>query len=424
MAFAFLIFSSVFPIFAEGNEYLPTQYLTKSKILPNSIEKMSQNGIIKRRKIAQKAFLTALLCVTGTNIEITSIRNVSSSYATFKIHKVNGVNIDYSNNTRDNKSLNLQIAILINEAKKNKNIELNIVNKGQKVILSSAKINNYFLNQLTICKIGEKILELIKKYKSQICVGETIKFGEIINLNKNIPLMNGFVNILGELLKNENTPKIFELTSNSKKLDPITNPDHIELLNKKPNDFPKLMIYYQKIFFAGILSALGAKVSVKENNSVITADGLPVRISLWIINSFRTKSKELERGFSYTIKYINFICSRNEEIKIETLQMSYSTPIKVVINKTITLDVNDLYNLGQKFYNLICKMLDEKTLATIDHLHLIPLNKNPALIQGIKEIFKEYTGKELPDLKITQEEILPTDWDDSSITQEKTCLES
>ena len=63
------LFSSGPPIFADGDEYLPTQYCKKHQI-PTKSSQLQSDKLFKKRRIIQKAFLTGLLLATGADIEI------------------------------------------------------------------------------------------------------------------------------------------------------------------------------------------------------------------------------------------------------------------------------------------------------------------------------------------------------------------
>ena len=94
------------------------------------------------------------------------------------------------------------------------------------------------------------------------------------------------------------------------------------------------------------------------------------------------------------IKLINSIFPP-EKLKIETVPMSYSVPTKVTINNEIVLNENDVINLGQRFYNLIYKMISENALTLYKINRAIHLDSNIGFTKNVKKIFKEYTGKDL-----------------------------
>ena len=88
----------------------------------------------------------------------------------------------------------------------------------------------------------------------------------------------------------------------------------------------------------------------------------------------------------------------SKKLKVEALQASNLIPTKVIMENKIYLDENDIFNLGQRFYNLFYKLTCENIIKHRP-CTILCLNEVPSFSQGVKEIFKEYTGKDLPDLK-------------------------
>ena len=75
------------------------------------------------------------------------------------------------------------------------------------------------------------------------------------------------------------------------------------------------------------------------------------------------------------------------------------TPSQVTINNRIILNETDIFNLGQRFYNLIDKIVSEcPATLFIYYGDLINLSRSAEFNKEVKRIFKDYTGKDLPDL--------------------------
>ena len=387
---AFLcIFSAGAPVFADGDEYLPIQYCKKHQI-PT---KRSVSAILsKKRKIVQKAFLAGLLIATGTNVEI-AFRKKNST-PDFSVQKINGINVGVSNSTAKQ---NNEITAILN-ALQNKNFKFEFSNNRKYLTILSAKINGYFLNQNTIYKMGKKILELVLDNKP----GEAPHI--LVNLNDDIELKHKILNIFNGLFehnptKSETTLKFFELPSDSKETEPVTNPVLVNYLKQHSDASSHLIVCYQKMFFAGLLSALGAEVIAMKKMPFKRE--FPECVEIHKVAKYPSKfTGERYRFLENVVKHINYIFLP-EKLKIESLPLSYFTPIKVTIDDQIVLSESDIFNLGQKFYNLIYKILSDPVVhhQVIKPFQLINLNELPLFTQGVKEIFKDYTGKDLPDLK-------------------------
>ena len=395
MAFS-CIFSAGTPVFADSDdEFLPIQYLKVHQI--STKPSLSQSDkLVKKRRIAQKSFLAGLLLATGADIEIAFRKKYKNllSLTDFMVKKINNIDVNVSITSANQ---NNEIAALLDALKdENFKFEFNSRASRQLVILN-AKIKDHFLSQSTMYKMGEKVLELIAEKRSTIPAHVTI------NLNNDIELKDKVLNIFNGLFepnptKNENTLKFFELPSDSENLELVTNPAHVDYLKQHPDASSHLIVCYQKMFFIGLLSAFGTKVTAKLKET--TDSSFPECIKAHTINKYRLHLKgEYYVFLSNMIKYINSSFPP-EKLKIETLPLSYLVPTKVTINNQIILNENDIFNLGQKFYNLIDKIVSECPSELSIYLgYIIDLSKTSKFTQGVKEIFKEYTGKDLPDLK-------------------------
>ena len=392
MAFS-CIFSAGTPVFADDDDkHLPIQYRKTHQIPTKSLSRSSTLDV--KKKIAQKAFLTGLLLATGANVEITFRKKHESKLllSGLMVTKINntGVNVPHLSVKQDN-----EIIALLN-ALKNENFKFEFTNRSRKqIVIISAKINDHFLNQSTMYKMGEKVLELIAEKKSRMPSHVPM------NLNDDIRLKDKILNIFNGLLEpnptiSENPIKFFELPSDSKKMEPVTNPAHVDYLKQHPDATSHLTICYQKMFFMGLLSALGTKVTAKVKETL--DDTFPECIKFCKINKSRITGEENYAFLGNTIKKINSSFPP-EKLKIETLPISYMTPSQVTINNRIILNETDIFNLGQRFYNLIDKIVSEcPAKLFIYYGDLINLSRSAEFNKEVKRIFKDYTGKDLPDL--------------------------
>ena len=387
MAFS-CIFSAGTPVFADGDEYLPIQYCKKHQIPTKPSVTVA---LSKKRKIIQKAFLAGLLFATGANVEIVFLKK--NSIPNFTVQKINDTYVDVPNSSAKQ---NNEITAILN-ALQNKNFKFEFSNRRKHLTILSAKINGYLLNQNTIYKMGEKVLELIVEKKS------TIPAHVAMDLNDDIELKYKILNIFNGLFehnptKSENSIKFFELPSDSKETEPVTNPVHVNYLKQYPDTSSYLLVCYQKMFFAGLLSALGEEVTVMEKMPL--KKEFPECVEIHKIAKYPTKfTGDRYRFLENMVKHINYIFLP-EKLKIESLPLSYFTPIRVTIDDQIVLNESDIFNLGQKFYNLIYNILSDPAVHQVTRpFQLIHLNNLPLFTQGVKEIFKYYTGMNLPDLK-------------------------
>ena len=392
----FLAFSCIFsagaPVFADGDEYLPTQYSKKHQIpTKKALQSVSYARFIKRR-ITQKAFLTGLLLVTGADIEIAFRRNFKNIPTDFMVKKINN---EYVNVSSSSSNQNNEIAALL-DALKNENFKFEFNSRSSKQLtILSAKIHDHFLSQGTMYKMGEKVLELIMEKRPDV------RARIPMSLNNDIELRNKILNIFNGLHKNnstENTLKFFGLTSDSRNPEPVTNPDHVDYLKQHPDATSHLIVCYQKMFFIGLLCAFGTKVKIKLKE---TPDGsFPECMVIHHVDQHKINRKKEYYGFlENMIKHINSSFPP-EKLKIETSPLSYSMPSKVTINNQIILNETDIFNLGQRFYNLIYKIAHEYLIQLFRNCTgFIDLNEVTQFTQGVQAIFKDYTGKDLPYIK-------------------------
>ena len=391
----FLAFSCFFsagaPVFADGDdEYLPIQYRKKHQLPPKRSEHVT---LSRRRKTVQKAFLVGLLLATGANIEIAFRKKQKKPIAHFIVQKINDINIQVSKSAAYQDH---EIAALLNALKcENFKFEFSNTSRNQATIIS-VKINDFFLSQSTMYKIGEKILNLITEKKSDVSSYDPI------NLNDDIKLRNDICNIFSVFLEynpNKNTLNFFELPSDSKKIEPVINPAHVNYLKRHPDAASRAVICYQKMFFTGLLSAIGIKVTAKEKIAEIFDDVFPQCIEIHNVDHYHVNcTGEYYKFLENIIKRINYIFPP-EKLKVEALPLSYLTPTKVTINNQIVLNETDIFNLGQRFYNLVDIMLFNYSAKLSACYGLISLNESINFTKGVNKIFKDYTGQDLPDVK-------------------------
>ena len=392
----FLAFSCIFsagaPVFADGDEYLPTQYSKKHQIpTKKALQSVSYARFIKRR-ITQKAFLTGLLLVTGADIEIAFRRNFKNIPTDFMVKKINN---EYVNVSSSSSNQNNEIAALL-DALKNENFKFEFNSRSPKQLtILSAKIHDHFLSQGTMYKMGEKVLELIMEKRPYV------RARIPMSLNNDIELRNNILNIFNGLSKNnptENTLKFFGLTSDSRNPEPVTNPDHVDYLKQYPDATSHLIVCYQKMFFIGLLCAFGNKIKIKLKETPDSS--FPECIIIRYVDQHKINRKKEYYGFlENMIKHINSSFPP-EKLKIETSPLSYSMPSKVTINNQIILNETDIFNLGQRFYNLIYKIAHEYLIQLFRNCTgFIDLNEVTQFTQGVQAIFKDYTGKDLPYIK-------------------------
>ena len=338
--------------------------------------------------------MIALLCSLNVDVEVDFNLSNLSTYDNFLITKV-GKTAVRTRNAHDNTS---QLKAILQYVSENlKNVKFDLISRG--ILISSAKINEYILSQRTIYELGGKILEIIQSRRQSLVLNHVYR----VNLRKDNVFIKSTSEVLGDLLnanpsKDENTYNFFELPSGNKKLEPIINPVHVNYLKEHPENSSLVSVCYQKTFLASILSTFGINISVKPQLEA-TDKNFPECIILSRINNYYTQTEGTHCSFlTIMIKFINEFISA-EKLKIETVSMTYSMPTKITINNSIVLKENDIFNLGQRFYNLIYEMLSKGTLKAPNSYCLVYLHQSDEFIQNVKKIFKEYTGKDLFDSK-------------------------
>lgn len=400
MSFILLTSSLSAQVFAGGNDdmlSLKASYPRKSTDPKKINQEGTNSSLWKKRQVAQKAFLIALLCSLDIDVKVYFKSSTLSTYDNFSIAKVGNLTVDIKR-TNNNSS---QLKALIQCVSENmKNVKFNLFSKSSSMIFSAA-INDYLLNQGAIYETGVKIFEIIQNKRKSSLLSKTY----VVNLTQDRTFKRNVSNALGDLLtsnhdKDENICNFFELPSSSKKLESITNPVHVRYLKEHPENSSLVSICYQETFLEAILSAFGINISVKPHMKTAAKD-FPKCVRWLKINKFNIQEKSSSGlSLAFIIKCIINEKSPPDKLKIETVETSYSMPIKVTIGNSIVLNENDVFNLGQRFYNLIYEMLSKGILKSTNPLFSIHLQQSCEFVRNVKKIFKEYTGKDLPDIKL------------------------
>lgn len=389
IAFTFLISSGGAHISA--NEYdivlspSPQKYKTKTKPVSGT----DRYTKYFHNKIVQKAFLAALICSLGMDLEVIIHKPSKKIKHNFTVTKANNLNIHSSVLYYHNS----QISGMLNILKTKRDYEFEVITRGNSDQINSAKINGYFLNQTTILNIGEEVLKLIceQKPKKSSC--------QSLNLTNDPVFRQRVLDILGKIAypdSNSNEFKFFELPSNFNSLEPVTNRSHLSYLKEFPQKLSEVIACYNKTFLIGLLST-------SENLTVIRKLGpyekrvSPDCIPLYKVdNVFFNRSKTPSGIISNLVGYINYIF-RPEKLRVGSLQIGTLIPTTVTINNQISLNENDIFNLGKRFYNLFYDLNYDYITRSALHNHFC-LNTVTEFTEGVKKIFKEYTGQDLPDL--------------------------
>lgn len=387
MAFACFISPLSSTAFASGKSKIPTR--TVANIRRTYFEYQTMRA---ERIVYQKAFLAALLCTTGTDVYIS---NWKLNTRDFMVTKIGDLNFDEKIYRTNPAQLNFLLNYLVNNKKDNLDFKANL-NRRNATILC-AKINNCFLPESTIYKIGTKALDLINETKKK---GNVFSDSSslYLNLTENTYLRQQMMELLGDALKSSddgsNALSIFTLYSefNFKKLDPIENPEHIKNLKECSKEYYNMLECYETAFFFGFLASQGINVRVKFSKDQIVdpiflseINGIPIPH----ISKIREYTKIL-------MKYTANIFPA-KKLKIESINLYYAIPTKIVINNDIILYENDILVLGQRFHNAVYKDI-ANSIQTYIPYRIVDLQKFPNLGQTMKEIFKDYTGQDLPKL--------------------------
>lgn len=377
--------------FASGSKNIaPPQ---KSKIY------RSDYLLFQKRKIAvQKAFLVALICAMGTNVHIKFQREQTAQNLNFTVF---GIGDSFIKDLKPSQN-RLQIGNLLEFLTNSEDaIDFEYSLRPGSLTMDCVKINNYFLTQNEIYKIGEKVLEFIYMKKGIAYLNHSIH--KMVNLTEDVLFRQNILNIFGEILnpippEHGNVLSFYspQLNGNSKKFEPIKDINHIYYLKNCPDKSQKVVFCYQKAFLVGILSVLGIDMQVRKPSKSLNE----LKDCIWMcrFNGENVCSETTKK----TLKCIeNMIYTTRrlfppEKININTEEFGYIVPTEVTIGG-ITLNNVDIFNLGQRFYSLVQKNFCQ-IIKDCPNAEVINLDKTENFTENVKQEFKQYTGVDFPNL--------------------------
>lgn len=357
--------------------------------------------ICKKKLIARKAFLTALLCAADIDVYIKFQKDRVEKNLNFTVV---GTESGFIEGLGKNNNI-LQIETLMKILKEKKDIlDFSCDSRYKGRALNCVRINSCLLTQTDINKIGERVLDLIYEKKKTAISSHNIF--DLVNLRKDASFKQEATNIFKGVLNpppqygHESPLKFYKLSfdTSPREKEPITNVNHLNYMKKYPEDSYSVISCYHKAFFIALLSAIGIDVRIKENNNIDC--GFRDCFFLCGINEKTISAKTMRSTSMHTENIINIAKSTlpKDKFKVETLHMVYTVPTKVKIGN-ITLSEIDIFNLGQRFYNLV-----EKTMSYITtnypSIKIINLDKILSFTKNVKKEFKDYTGQDLPDIKL------------------------
>ena len=385
MIFTFCTFLPVNTAFAGGSTY------SQEAKTPIPTRPERQTNIIKNH-YAQKAFLVGLLCTTGTNVYIKFHPDMKYKALNFTVVKIGETNLGVTS-AKEN-SIQIQ-ALLYFLNNKNNIIDFKYDSHSFGILLSCIKVNKFYLTQKTIHNMGEKILKLIYEKKENYSQIENM-----VNLSEDTAFIQEVINIFKNPLLNipqnyENTLNFYTLPSDQNKIEPVQNVNHVNYIKTHPEESSLIEYCYYKAFLLGILNLAGTNISVRNFNIDSDCSDFIDAFNLYKINDKFSRKAET-KFLVYLLKRVSNIIPP-EKLEIEILEMNYSMPGKVTIFKNITLNEIDIFNLGKRFYNLFYDLNYDYITRSALHNHFC-LNTVTEFTEGVKKIFKEYTGQDLPDL--------------------------
>lgn len=317
MSFILLTLSVCTPIFADGDNNilsLEIDYPKKSETPEKSPLEETEKTVAGKKQAIQRAFLIGILCSMDVDVEVHFNSPFKQKYNIFSVNKIGGSTVPQKY-PYDSCS---QLKAMVEYVSKNaKNIKFNLFSKSSSMICS-AKINKYLLNQRAIHEIGTKILEIIQNKRQDLLYYRLNK----VNLGRDIKFKKNVSNVLGDLLtpnddeaeENENTFNFFELPSSSTKIEPITNPVHINYLKKHPENSSQISACYQESFLAAILSTFGINIGLNLQKKTTDEDFPKCFTWLRIGDHYIQRNGKVNFIFlTYVIRYINeifFPCSK------------------------------------------------------------------------------------------------------------------
>lgn len=377
--------------FASGSKHIappqkPTTYRSGSLSLQ------------KRKIAAQKVFLVALLCAMGTNVYIKFQREQTVQNLNFTVFGIGNLFIQDLKPSQNRLQMGNLLEFLTN-SKAAIDFKYNL--RPRSLILDCVKINNYFLTQNEIYKIGEKVLEFIYVKKRTAYLNHSIH--KMVNLTEDVLFRQNILNIFGEILnpiphecRNVLSFYSLQLNRDSRKFEPLKDIHHIYYLQNHPDKSQKVIFCYQKAFLVGILSVLEIDMQVRKPSK--SFHEFKDHILMCSFNGENVYSETTKK----TLKCIeNMIYTTRrlfppEKININIEEFGYIIPTEVTIGG-ITLNEIDIFNLGQRFYSLVQKNFCQ-IIKDCPNAEVINLDKTKNFTENIKQEFKQYTGRDFPNL--------------------------
>lgn len=282
-----------------------------------------------KKNINRKAFLTTLLCLSGSNIYIKYRPTVGYKTIDFTIYKINDKTINYNFNLYN--EIDILIAALRN-MKGNLGFKLKLIINGFK--LNGIKINKTIIDIIQIDYFGDKIVEFLYE-KAQAGDKEKI-YDQILNISEDIEFQNKASEILNEIL--------------STKPPEVTSPEQTDYSTEKGQNY-----LAQKSFLTVLLCAIGINVDIvpkKDYKNEIRDFRISQINNTPFYSSFQMTKMHIE-------KLIEFFSENQTKISFEYKHANYLGKDEAMIINNKYLPINDVINLGKKAFDLIVKKCND-----------------------------------------------------------------
>lgn len=292
-----------------------------------------------KKNINRKAFLTTLLCLSGSNIYIKYRPTVGYKTIDFTIYKINDKTINYNFNLYN--EIDILIAALRN-MKGNLGFKLKLIINGFK--LKGIKINKTIIDIIQIDYFGDKIVEFLYE-KAQAGDKEKI-YDQILNISEDIEFQNKASEILNEIL----STKPSEVTSPEQ-----SGASSIESINTDYSTEKGQNYLAQKSFLTVLLCAIGINVDIvpkKDYKNEIRDFRISQINNTPFYSSFQMTKMHIE-------KLIEFFSENQTKISFEYKQANYLGKDEAMIINNKYLPINDVINLGKKAFDLIVKKCND-----------------------------------------------------------------
>ena len=292
-----------------------------------------------KKNINRKAFLTTLLCLSGSNIYIKYRPTVGYKTIDFTIYKINDKTINYNFNLYN--EIDILIAALRN-MKGNLGFKLKLIINGFK--LNGIKINKTIIDIIQIDYFGDKIVEFLYE-KAQAGDKEKI-YDQILNISEDIEFQNKASEILNEIL----STKPPEVTSPEQ-----SGASDIESINTDYSTEKGQNYLAQKSFLTLLLCAIGINVDIvpkKDYKNEIRDFRISQINNTPFYSSFQMTKMHIE-------KLIEFFSENQTKISFEYKHANYLGKDEAMIINNKYLPINDVINLGKKAFDLIVKKCND-----------------------------------------------------------------